>query len=122
LRHIFVVTNFVFDSVNSKLSLSQKRKERGQGVKYLHCCRFVLVMGKCVDVTSTLIKMTEAIFQLLLEIQVVKKFSALSTVGRSQWLCVLRRGSAAARLLELRVRIPPETWKPVSFLCFVLCR
>jgi hypothetical protein len=73
-------------------------------------------MRKCVVVTSTQIKMTEAIFQLLLEIQVVKKFSVLRSVGRSQWLCGLRRGSAAARLLELRVRIPPEAWIPVSFL------
>jgi len=60
-------------------------------------------MCKCVDVTSTQTKITEAMFQLLLEIQAVKKFSVLSTVGRSQWPCGLRRGSAAARLLELRV-------------------
>jgi hypothetical protein len=55
--------------------------------------------------------MTEAIFQLLLDIQVDKKFSVLCTVSRSQCPRGLRRGSAAARFLELRVRIP----------CFVLC-
>jgi hypothetical protein len=32
----------------------------------------------------------------------------------------LRRGSAAARLLRLRVRIPPGAWMPVSFECCVL--
>ena len=31
-------------------------------------------------------------------------------LGRSKWLRGLRRGSAAARLLGLRVRIPPGTW------------
>jgi hypothetical protein len=49
--------------------------------------------------------MTETIFQLLLVIQVVKKFFVLSTVGRSQWPRGLRRESAAALLLELLVRI-----------------
>jgi hypothetical protein len=34
--------------------------------------------------------------------------------GRSQWLCRLRRGSAAARLLGLWVRIPPGAWMSVS--------
>jgi hypothetical protein len=32
----------------------------------------------------------------------------------------LRRGSAAARLLELRVRIPPRAWMSVSCGGFVL--
>ena len=35
------------------------------------------------------------------------------THSRSQWSTVLRRGSAAARLLGLRVRIPPEAWMSV---------
>jgi hypothetical protein len=34
---------------------------------------------------------------------------------RSQWPHGLRRGSAAARLLGLRVRIPPEELKSVSY-------
>ena len=32
----------------------------------------------------------------------------------------LRRGSAAFRLLGLRVLIPPEAWMPVSCECYVL--
>jgi hypothetical protein len=34
-------------------------------------------------------------------------------LGRSQWPRGLRRGSAAARLLELLVRIPPGPWMSV---------
>jgi hypothetical protein len=37
-----------------------------------------------------------------------------------RWPRGLRSGSAAARLLVLRVRIPPLTWKSVFFECFVL--
>jgi hypothetical protein len=39
---------------------------------------------------------------------------------RSQWPCGLMRGSAAARLLGLRVRIPPGVWMSVSCDCCVL--
>jgi hypothetical protein len=39
---------------------------------------------------------------------------------RFQWPRSLRRESAAARLLELWVRIPPETWISVSCVCCVL--
>jgi hypothetical protein len=38
----------------------------------------------------------------------------------SQWQCGLRRGSAAACLLGLWVRIPPGTCMSVSFECCVL--
>jgi hypothetical protein len=41
-------------------------------------------------------------------------------VCRSQWPCVLRRGSAAARLLGLWVRISPRAWMSVSCECCVL--
>jgi hypothetical protein len=37
---------------------------------------------------------------------------------RSHWPSGLRRGSAAARLLGLRVRIPPRTW---MFFCYKCC-
>ena len=37
--------------------------------------------------------------------------------SRSQWPRGLRRGSAAARLLGLRVRIPPEEWMSVCCDC-----
>ena len=37
--------------------------------------------------------------------------------GRSQWPCGLRRGSVAASLLWLRVRIPPGAWMFVVSLC-----
>jgi hypothetical protein len=39
---------------------------------------------------------------------------------RSQWPCGLRRGSAAARLLGLWVRIPPRAWMSVCCECCVL--
>jgi hypothetical protein len=39
---------------------------------------------------------------------------------RSRWPRRLKRGSAAARLLGLQVRIPPGAWTPVSFECCVL--
>ena len=38
----------------------------------------------------------------------------------SWWPRVLKRGSAAARLLGLRVQIPPGPWKSVSCECCVL--
>jgi ABC-type Fe3+-siderophore transport system permease subunit len=41
------------------------------------------------------------------------------TMCRSQWLRVIRRGSAAARLLGLRVRILPEAWMTVVSVCVV---
>ena len=46
-------------------------------------------------------------------------FSCKNCVGRSLRLRGLRRGSAAARLVGFRVRIPPEVWMCVS--C-VVCR
>jgi hypothetical protein len=39
---------------------------------------------------------------------------------RSRWPCGLGRGSAAARLLGLRVRIPQGACMPVSCECCVL--
>jgi hypothetical protein len=41
-------------------------------------------------------------------------------VCRSQWPCGLRRGSAAAHLLGLWVRIPPRAWMSVCCECCVL--
>ena len=41
-----------------------------------------------------------------------------SHIRRSQWPRGLRRRSAAARLLRLWVRIPPEAW---MFIVIVLC-
>jgi hypothetical protein len=40
--------------------------------------------------------------------------------GRSRWPRDLRRGSAAARLLGLWVRIPSDAWMSVSCECCVL--
>jgi hypothetical protein len=42
------------------------------------------------------------------------------TYSRSHWLCVLRCWSAAARLVGLRVRIPPGAWMSVSCECRML--
>jgi hypothetical protein len=41
-------------------------------------------------------------------------------MSRSQWPRGLRRGSAAERLLGLRVRIPPGAWMSASCECCVL--
>jgi hypothetical protein len=43
--------------------------------------------------------------------------SLLPINGRSQWPHSLRRGSSAARLLGLRVRIPPGAWTSVTNEC-----
>ena len=40
--------------------------------------------------------------------------------SRSQWPRGLRRGSTAARLLKLKVRIPARTWMSVCCECCVL--
>ena len=42
------------------------------------------------------------------------------SVGRSRWPRGIRRRSAAARLLGLRVRIPPGAWMSVSCECCAL--
>jgi hypothetical protein len=42
------------------------------------------------------------------------------SLGRFLWPRVLRRGSAASRLLGLRVRVPPEAWMSVYCECYVL--
>jgi len=47
------------------------------------------------------------------------KEAAASYPGRSQWPRGLRRGSRAARLLRLRVRIPPGEWRSVCCECCV---
>jgi hypothetical protein len=45
-------------------------------------------------------------------------YTAVNICCRSQWPCGLRRGSTAARLLGLRVRIPPTAWMSVvSVVC-----
>jgi hypothetical protein len=41
-------------------------------------------------------------------------------ITQFRWARGLRRGSAAARLLRLRVRIPPGAWMSVSSGCCVL--
>jgi hypothetical protein len=50
-----------------------------------------------------------------------KSIRSSSEYYRPQWLSDLRREFAAARLLELRVRIPPGAWKCVSFECWKYC-
>jgi hypothetical protein len=44
----------------------------------------------------------------------------IHNMSRSQWPRGLRRGSAAARLLRLRVWIPPGVWMSVSCECCVV--
>jgi len=48
----------------------------------------------------------------------VDKYSV--AISRSQWPRGLRRRSAAAHLLGLQVRIPPEAWRSLSCECCVL--
>jgi len=43
-------------------------------------------------------------------------------LGQSQWLHSLRHGSEAARLLGLRVWIPPGLWMCLSLLSVVCCQ
>ena len=47
-------------------------------------------------------------------------FGACGVCRRSRSPHSLKRRSAAARLLGLRVRIPPEAWMPLSCECCVL--
>jgi len=47
-------------------------------------------------------------------------FRNIFTFCRSQWPCVLKRGSAAAGLLGLRVQIPPVAWTSICFVCCML--
>jgi len=42
--------------------------------------------------------------------------------SRSQWPRGLRRGSTAACLLRLWVRIPPQAWTSVCYECCVCCQ
>jgi hypothetical protein len=49
-----------------------------------------------------------------------KPFTSTFLSRRSRWPRGLRRGSAAARLLGLRFRIPPGAWMSVSCDCCVL--
>jgi hypothetical protein len=53
-------------------------------------------------------------------LKIIKFFVYESHAFRSRWPRGLRRGSAAARLLGLRVRIPPGAWITVSCECCVL--
>jgi hypothetical protein len=53
-------------------------------------------------------------------ISVLIIYIAIHRVSRSQWPRCVRRGSAAARLLGLRVRIPHRAWMSVSCECCVL--
>jgi len=48
------------------------------------------------------------------------RFPHITNIRRSWWPRGLRRGSAAARLLGLRVRIPPWAWISVCWECCVL--
>ena len=54
----------------------------------------------------------------ILSNQEIKIFECL-LIGRFQWPSGLRRGSAAACLLGLRVRIPPGAWMFVCCVVFV---
>jgi hypothetical protein len=47
-------------------------------------------------------------------------YPQLTKMWRSQWPRGLTRGSATARFLGLRVRIPPGSWMSVSCDCCVL--
>jgi hypothetical protein len=50
----------------------------------------------------------------------VRYFSNYSIYSRSQWPIGLKPGSAATRLLALRVRISPVAWISVCFECCML--
>ena len=50
----------------------------------------------------------------------IRRFIRRPTCLHDQWPRGLRRGSAAARLFGLRVRIPQRAWKPISCECCLL--
>jgi len=55
--------------------------------------------------------------------RLILNFTPDYTASRqSRWLCGIRRGSETARLLGMRVRIPPAAWVSVSYECCVLSR
>jgi hypothetical protein len=56
----------------------------------------------------------------LLSFWIVRIQGGNNCEDRSRWTCGLRRGSAAARLLELRVRIPPGAWLSVLWVLSVV--
>ena len=49
-----------------------------------------------------------------------QEFPNTDTKGRSRWPRGLRCGSAADRLLVLRVRLPPGTWMSLFYECCML--
>jgi hypothetical protein len=57
---------------------------------------------------------------MLVHLQGLIYYTSYRRMGRSQWPRSLRCGSAAVRLLELWVRIPPGAWMSVSCECCVL--
>jgi len=60
----------------------------------------------------------DAFIRGVMERSVFNGFFGMNLPGRSHWLLGLRRGSAAARLLGLWVRIPPGAWMSVvSVVC-----
>ena len=52
--------------------------------------------------------------------EISRNYLALTRVRCSRWPRDLKRGSAAAPLLGLRVRIPLRAWLSVSCECYVL--
>jgi hypothetical protein len=90
---------------------------RGCGVRdfrYCHCASYCCRRSK---------KWLTEDRELLWTVVAVLRTSRLfyhSPMWRSQWLRGIRRGSQAARLLVLWVRIPPGAWMSVSCECRVL--
>ena len=56
----------------------------------------------------------------VMERSIFNGFYCINLLGRSHWLRLLRRGSAAARLLGLRARIRPGAW--MSLVSDVCCQ
>ena len=57
-------------------------------------------------VSKVTTKIYEVNYSVVIRTGVAYFLFIMQSIGRSQWPSALRRGSAAARLLELRVRIP----------------
>jgi len=79
-----------------------------------------LIKGKSRNVLSCILQLRIGSYLTSVLRYTVLIFGYLSFGRRPQWTRGLRSGFVAARLLGLRIRIPPETWKSVSCDCCVL--
>jgi hypothetical protein len=69
--------------------------------------------GRCIGLT---LPRSCADCQEMWELKFLEPDEPVNRLYPSQLRCGLKRGSTAARLLGLRVRIPPEAWMPDAYV------